>query len=794
MLFSTSCSFFTKKEEDTTEGDSTESPDAVELFADPTNLAVDGASFYELVSELSPVAAWCFDESSETDAKVKNDVSDKLDNVVKAKIEDGHYGKGIRTYSNEKSYLDLGKGTLGSLINGKEAVTVSMWVLPYLNSNETYRLFTLNISGTTAGIQADYRNGSVIVSARSSVQGNLVKKTFEYNLDDGVVKTLSKYTNEGRWQHLTFTVNFKENNISLYVNGKLAYNMEKITFDSKTFQFGTPTLSDTIGGSQTEKICSFNGIIDSVMMFDRALSSDEVTKIYGERSNATSPVVDQKVVEELLKRVGKNVLFYEGGTELIYNGMYEKLSADNYKLTTVVQSGKVYIPAAAARHFDTTDGVASITVGGTSYLDLEALCDANGKTLLTVGKLSMAMDADTRFDKTVHAGALDRLARLFEEHTVTTISAAETRAVVSESKSVYTYGELSATIGYCSCPSIAKLGSSVFVSMDAGGSRVIVFESTDGGNTFAFRAIIPEFHFGTIFELDGALYILGAYTGSEEEDEVGITKSTDHGKTWSPVTHFKGAEILDAHTTSNTVLIANGRIYKAFNGRGGDVFQNGCTAYMVSAPVGADLLDANSWTLSNAVTFKTSMFTSHANGSTNTASAYAEEGNAVVGPDGKIYAIYGVKAVPAYAYAAVFECSADGKTMTFNASSNGSIIKFPGGNSKFNILYDEKSGKYLSLVTRNEDDRYWFQRNVLSLAVSDDLVNWEVVGDVLTDNTVMNDYIGATKHGFQYVDFIFDGNDILFSVREAMGESHCFHNANYLTVYRIKNYAAYITE
>ena len=165
-----------------------------------------------------------------------------------------------------------------------------------------------------------------------------------------------------------------------------------------------------------------------------------------------------------------------------------------------------------------------------------------------------------------------------------------------------------------------------------------------------------------------------------------------------------------------------------------------------------------------------------------------------MGPDGTLMAIYGVKAVPTYAYAAVFRCTADGKTMSFDRNGEGSIIEFPGGNSKFTVRYDERTGKYLALVSRNTDDRYWFQRNVLSLLVSDDLVNWEVKGDVLVDPTVMNDYIAMTKHGFQYVDFIIDGDDLLLAVREAMGDSDCFHNANYLTFYRIENYSRYLTD
>lgn len=751
-------------------------------------------SFEELVETLCPAAAWSCDGEAENSASVTELISGRKDSLVACELVDGYCGQGIRTHSDQKSYVDLGAGTLGRLIDGAEAVTVSMWVLPYLNANETYRLFTLQINGITSGIYAVYKNGSVQISARSSASGSLVTKTYNYNLDDGTVATLAEYTNEGRWQHLTFLIDFKNDNISLFVNGTRAYSTDTVRFGDDAFDFGTPTECDSLGGSPARRVYSFNGVMDSIMVFDRALSAEEVKTLSAERNTATSPVTDQLLIKDVLQTVGQNIVFYENSTELIINGMFEKLLADDYTAAACSKNGSVYIPKETAeRLFSDVSGATEEQINNTVYLNLNELCPINGKTLLTYGSLYIVMNDQAAIDVTSDAAYLARLALLFAERNAADIPCAESRTVVAESGKSYTYGELTATLGYCSCPSIARLGDSVFVSMDTSGAKVLVFESTDGGKTFAFRSLLTSFHFATIFELNGALYLLGSYAGGGA-DQVGIAKSTDGAETWSPITHFKGADDLNAHSTSNSVLIANGRVYKAYNGRGGVVFENGCTAYMVSAPVDADLLDAGSWTLSNSVPFTTDLFTTHPNGSKNTSFAYMEEGNAVLGPDGTLMAIYGVKAVPTYAYAAVFRCTADGKTMSFDRNGEGSIIEFPGGNSKFTVRYDERTGKYLALVSRNTDDRYWFQRNVLSLLVSDDLVNWEVKGDVLVDPTVMNDYIAMTKHGFQYVDFIIDGDDLLLAVREAMGDSDCFHNANYLTFYRIENYSRYLTD
>ena len=74
-------------------------------------------------------------------------------------------------------------------------------------------------------------------------------------------------------------------------------------------------------------------------------------------------------------------------------------------------------------------------------------------------------------------------------------------------------------------------------------------------------------------------------------------------------------------------------------------------------------------------------------------------------------------------------------------------------------------------------------RNLLSLIVSDDLENWKVVTDLI-------DYRDADKqkHGFQYVDFHFDGDDIIYLCRTGINNPNDYHDSNYITFHRIKNF------
>ena len=66
---------------------------------------------------------------------------------------------------------------------------------------------------------------------------------------------------------------------------------------------------------------------------------------------------------------------------------------------------------------------------------------------------------------------------------------------------------------------------------------------------------------------------------------------------------------------------------------------------------------------------------------------------------------------------------------------------------------------------------------------SKDLVKWELKKDLIDKRNE-----DSQKVGFQYIDFEFVGNDIVFLSRTAMNNAHNFHDANYSTFHRIENF------
>ena len=110
-------------------------------------------------------------------------------------------------------------------------------------------------------------------------------------------------------------------------------------------------------------------------------------------------------------------------------------------------------------------------------------------------------------------------------------------------------------------------------------------------------------------------------------------------------------------------------------------------------------------------------------------------------------------------------------------------IDFPANYSKFTIKQDPVTGDYYSIGTRVYHPEQTKARDLLSLLRSRDLIHWEVACDLF-------DYRGIDQKsiGFQYVDFEIEGEDMIFLCRTAINGAHSYHDSNYSTFHRIKNF------
>jgi hypothetical protein len=346
---------------------------------------------------------------------------------------------------------------------------------------------------------------------------------------------------------------------------------------------------------------------------------------------------------------------------------------------------------------------------------------------------------------------------------------------------------------YIGSPSICILADGTYIAShdefgpktkEFASAQTRIFSSADKGKTWKQIASIDGQFWSNLFVNDGALYIMGT---NKHHGNFIIRKSTDNGRSWT-IPYSKTTGLLlegEYHTAPVPVLIHHSRIWRALEYATAPTTRWGrrYSAMMISAPINADLLNADNWRRTNFLSYDSTYLN-------NSFNAWLE-GNAVVDKEGRILDILRVD-VPAghEEYAAFVNISKNGRKASFDKETG--FTKMPGASKKFTIRYDAQTDRYWALL--NAVDTLYKNRtpaslrNQLVLGSSKDLKNWEIHKQLLfhADNS---------KHGFQYVDWQFEGSDIIFVSRTAYdddaGGANNFHDANFMTFHRIENFRSY---
>ena len=308
-----------------------------------------------------------------------------------------------------------------------------------------------------------------------------------------------------------------------------------------------------------------------------------------------------------------------------------------------------------------------------------------------------------------------------------------------------------------------------------------VFKSTNKGKSWTKISEINGQFWSNLFVYENALYIMGTW---KHHGNLIIRKSIDGGVTWTEPTSATTGLIREGeyHTAPMPMVIHNGRIWRAIENAKSESTKWGLrySAMVFSAPFGADLLNAANWTNTNFLTHNPAYLDSKFGGWI--------EGNVVVTPDGKIIDLLRVAtSEKGRELAAIVNISEDGKTASFDPTTG--FFDFVGGAKKFSVRYDPKSERYWTICNMMAPEYSTLDagsvRNKLVLKSSTDLKTWTVHKQLLYHPEVK-------KHGFQYIDWQFDGKDIIFLSRTAwddqFGDADNYHNANYLTFHRVKNF------
>ena len=351
---------------------------------------------------------------------------------------------------------------------------------------------------------------------------------------------------------------------------------------------------------------------------------------------------------------------------------------------------------------------------------------------------------------------------------------------------------------YTTSPSIAKLpngdyliafnlfGASLSPSAETSGTTYI-YRSSDQGQTWTNLTPSPmmDMKRGSLFVHEGAVYLWG-YTAAPGYPI--IRKSTDNGTTWSVPT------VLDSNTRGGTPMnpvIFNNEsgIPRVWCAVGGKRMMSGRSDPTL-------IMDESNWSSVGSAA-KTDLLPDFGQ---NVTIDTISEAQIVASPQTGIVVMpkveMGSVSAPYFSYTVLLRARLD-KTNVLEDATVDEWVALPGGEKKFGASYDPVSGRFYVLSNpvlpaHESGSGYTWQliRNTAAMLSSKDLHHWDVEQIFLYSPDIDHE-------GFQYLNFDYDGDDMIIASRTAFdirGESGVSnppprgHDSNMITFHRISNF------
>ena len=234
---------------------------------------------------LGPIAHWEFDEG---EGDIAYDSVGNNDGMLNGDPEwvAGQIGDYALDFDGSGDYVSIGNTVMHNLAKG----TFMAWA------------FAADLSETCGG-----RNFAYIIGANNWIGGELGLRvhgdgggwaSVQNDMYLGHLTFAAGTFRVGSWHHVAMT--WDGSDWRLYVN-----SVEK---DSKLFSEGTSNASNTALIGKAWDGCSWNGKIDDVRIYDRALSAEEIRKLYENGSSGRGlPVSPGTAVDNIERAIREKV-------------------------------------------------------------------------------------------------------------------------------------------------------------------------------------------------------------------------------------------------------------------------------------------------------------------------------------------------------------------------------------------------------------------------------------------------------------------------------------------------------
>ena len=574
--------------------------------------------------------------------------------------------------------------------------------------------------------------------------------------------------------------------------GNYKINIEIIGNDGRVFRWSTSleeyldSLTQQDGSEEMAALSeSLKGYCSAAEEYFNLTYESSFEEIYHNYQSLSAAREDQKLIKALVERMGRSAAIYVGSSSVLYGGFKQKLDTEDYSKVTKVIEGDILVAAEFANKYFGQE----LAVDAEGYVNLTDACrDISGYRLYHDTSSGLAVILPTEIPTFAGSDTIGGYtnaqyrARMIAFFTTDTDEIPEPQNNSEQSRVVISSslfernGEYSQRVyTACSSPSITSItenGATVLYASHEfstvnGANRnelatvTVIKKSTDGGATWTEVGRVKDLRWATAQVVNNTVYLFGNHITT---NDAMIAKVDGNTVTSACVASGVGGG------GPTAVAIANGRVYKAYNFKA------------ISASVDADLLSTSSWTVSDNTV-------QDIIGS----SCQLSECN-LIAKDGTVYALMRIEG-DGYGreYAAIAELSADGKT--YKKCGSSSIISgFPTGISKFTIKYDEATRKFIcfsNISFGNAPNPN--ERTVLAISTSTDLRNWTTHDYLVVERQMINADAAGFAHGWQYPDFVIDGDKLYYIVRESSGASSGWHSANYVSFYTLENYKGVIS-
>ena len=197
--------------------------------------------------------------SSSNITTLYNEIGER--NGTPSNVDFGVGGKTLygAKFNGSNSYVDL---PLTPTFGGKNTLSVSFWFKTTTTARA--RMFT------------DYAQTSR--NCDITIDGGNIEIVTDYGTTSDTHTTSLTYNN-GNWHHIVVAINQSANQRTIYINGLLK---DSITLPSQSWDgYGQKVTVGAFYSSSSGYSQYFDGEIDQVRIFNKALSSSEVSKLYG---------------------------------------------------------------------------------------------------------------------------------------------------------------------------------------------------------------------------------------------------------------------------------------------------------------------------------------------------------------------------------------------------------------------------------------------------------------------------------------------------------------------------------